>query len=211
MYTTTTDNQSSVSFPVFEGERPMTKDNHSLGKFSLDDIPPASKGTAQFEVMFKIDENSILTVTANDKGTGKKESITITNEKGRLSKEEIEAMIKDSEKFAEEDKALKAKLDAKHNFDNYVYSMKKSIDDPEKWGAKLADDDRRTIKDALTDATDWYNANGETAEKDEIDEKLKELQGVIDPMVKKLYPDQKEKGEEGDEKDDEDEEFDADL
>lgn len=125
--------------------------------------------------MFKIDENSILTVTATDKGTSKKESITITNEKGRLTKEEIEQMIKDSEKYAEEDKRTKERLDAKHNMDNYLESMSKSIDDPEKWGSKLADDDRRAIKDAITDARDWFNANAESADKDEFDEKLKEV------------------------------------
>jgi len=112
-----------VGFPVFEGERPMTKDNHKLGEFSLTDIPPAGKGVPQFEVTFKIDENSILTVTAIDKGTNKKESITITNEKGRLSKDEIEQMIKDSEKYAEEDKRLKERLDARHSMDNYIDSM----------------------------------------------------------------------------------------
>jgi heat shock protein 5 len=123
VYTTSHDSQTHVSFPVFEGERPLTKDNHKLGEFSLTDIPPAGKGVPQFEVTFKIDENSIMTVTAVDKGTNKKESITITNEKGRLSKEEIEAMIKDSEKYAEEDKRTKERLDAKHSMDNYIESM----------------------------------------------------------------------------------------
>jgi heat shock protein 5 len=209
VYTTSHDSQTTVSFPVFEGERPMTKDNHKLGEFSLTDIPPASKGVPQFEVTFKIDENSIMTVTATDKGTNKKESITITNEKGRLSKEEIEQMIKDSEKYAEEDKRTKERLDAKHTMDNYIESMQKSVDDPEKWGSKLPDEDRRSIKDALSDARDWYNANSDSAEKDEYDEKLKEIQAVIDPIVKKLYGSQG-SGEEGEE-DDEDAEFEQDL
>jgi len=125
--------------------------------------------------MFKIDENSIMTVTAIDKGTNKKESITITNEKGRLTKEEIEQMIKDSEKYAEEDKRTKEKLDAQHNMKNYIESMQKSVDDPEKWGSKLEAEDRNNIKDALTDANDWYNANSDTADKDEFDDKLKEI------------------------------------
>lgn len=147
-----------------------------------------------------------MTVTAIDKGTNKKESITITNEKGRLSKEEIDQMIKDSEKYAEEDKKTKERLDAKHNMDNYIESMQKSVDDPEKWGSKLPDEDRRSIKDALSDARDWYNANSESAEKDEYDDKLKEIQGVIDPIVKKLYG--KTGGGEGnDDEEDEDEEF----
>jgi len=175
----------------------------------LTDIPPASKGVPQFEVTFKIDENSILTVTAVDKGTSKKESITITNEKGRLSKDEIEQMVKDAEKYADEDKKTKDRLDAKHTFDNYIDSMRRSIDDPDKWGSKLADEDRRTIKDALTDAGDWFNANSD-AEKDDFDEKLKEVQSVIDPIVKKLYgPAGGAESEEED--DDEFEEFEQDL
>lgn len=115
-----------------------------------------------------------MTVSANDKGTGKKETITITNDKGRLSKEEIDQMIKDSEKYAEEDKAIKAKIDAKNQFENYIYQMKNSIEDKDKLAEKLDEEDKSTIKDALTDAQDWLNANSD-AEKDDFEEKLKEL------------------------------------
>ena len=108
-------------------------------------IPPAAKGVPQIEVTFEIDENSILTVSANDKGTGKKETITITNDKGRLSKEEIDQMIKDSEKYAEEDKAIKAKIDAKNQFENYIYQMKNSIEDKDKLAEKVSDEDKSTI------------------------------------------------------------------
>ena len=164
----------------------MTKDNHLLGKFDLNGIPPAPRGVPQIEVTFEIDENSILSVTAHEKGTGKQESITITNDKGRLSKEEIEAMIKDAEKFAEEDKILKEKIDAKNSLENYVYTMRNTIEDKEKLADKIEDSDKETIKEALTEAQDWLNSNSD-ADKDEYESKLKEIQGVCDPIISKVY------------------------
>ena len=115
----------------------------------MNGIPPAPRGTPQIEVTFEIDENSILTVSANEKGTGKTETITITNDKGRLSKEEIDRMVEESEKFAEQDKAIKEKLDAKHQLDNYVYQMRNQIEDKEKLADKLDEDDKKAIADAL--------------------------------------------------------------
>merc|ERR1711990_157418 len=139
-------------------------------------------GVPQIEVTFEIDENSILTVSANDKGTGKKESITWANDKGRLTKEEIDQMIKDSEKFAEEDKAIKEKIDTRNQFENYIYQMKNSVEDKQKLAEKLSEEDKQKIQDGLTDAQDWLNAN-QDAEKDEFEDKLKELQAICDPII----------------------------
>jgi heat shock protein 5 len=191
-----------VTIQVFEGERTMTKDNHVLGKFDMTGIPPAARGVPQIEVTFEIDENSILSVTAHEKGTGKTESITITNEKGRLSKEEIDAMIRDSEKFAEQDKALKEKIDAKNSLENYVYTMRNTIEDKEKLADKLEDDDKEKIKEALQDAQDWMNSN-EDAEKEDYEDHLKDLQRVCDPIISKVY---KENGGQAGQYDDEDHE-----
>ncbi len=138
-----------MTIQVFEGERAMTKDNHQLGKFDLTGVPPAPRGVPQIEVTFEIDENSILSVSAVEKGTGKSESITVTNDKGRLSKEEIEAMIRDAEKFADQDKALKEKIDAKNSLENYIYTMRNTIEDKEKLADKIDAEDKDKIKEAL--------------------------------------------------------------
>lgn len=164
----------------------MTKDNHNLGKFDLSGIPPAARGVPQIEVTFEIDENSILSVTAHEKGTGKSESITVTNDKSRLSKEEIEAMIRDAEKFADQDKALKEKIDAKNSLENYIYTMRNTIEDKEKLADKIESDDKDTIKEALTKAQDWLKEN-EEAEREDLEQQLKDLQSVCDPIIAKVY------------------------
>lgn len=148
-FTTYQDNQQTVTISVFEGERPMVKDNHQLGKFDLNGIAPAARGVPQVEVTFEIDANGILQVAAQDKASNKVEKIVITNDKGRLTKEEIEQMLKDAEQFADQDKQQKEKIDAKNSLENYVYSMKNTVEDPTKLADKLSEEEKTTIKDAL--------------------------------------------------------------
>merc|ERR550537_980663 len=172
---------------VFEGERTMTKDCHLLGKFELGGIPPAPRGVPQIEVTFEIDANGILNVGAEDKGTGKNEKITITNDKGRLSQEEIERLVNEAEEFAEDDKRVREKIDARNQLENYVYSMKNTLNDAEKGVAdKISEDDKEAIEKALEEANEWLDDNQE-AEKEDFDEKLKEVQDVANPIISKVY------------------------
>lgn len=185
VFSTNQDNQMQVKIDVYEGERTMTKDNHPLGRFELTGIPPAPRGVPQIEVTFEVNADGILEVTAADKGTGKKEKITISSEKGRLSEEQIQRMIEEAKQYEEEDRIVRERMDARNGLESYLYNLKSHMEDDDR-SRNLSPEDKKDLLDLMEEKLDWMEVNPEASKEEYLDHQ-KEVEQIANPLMRQLY------------------------
>jgi len=188
-FSTAADNQDTVTISVYEGERPLVKDNHFLGKFDLKGIPPAPRGVPKIEVTFNVNADGILEVTAKDRGNDKTESITINNDNNRLTPEDVERMLAEAEKWAEEDKLQKEKIDARNELEQYSYSLKRQVEDKEQLGGKISEEDKEKILEIVDNKLSWLKEN-EEASAEEMKSAKKDIEDIAQPIIASLYQNQ---------------------
>ncbi|KAM5531093.1 hypothetical protein V8D89_015258 [Ganoderma adspersum] len=186
-FSTAADNQQSVLVKVYQGERPLTKDNHLLREFELGGIPPAPRGVPQIEVTFEIDSDGIMRVSAADKGTGKSESITITDDMNALKGDDIYRMVKEAEEFAAQDAELKKRIERLNELSTFVWHLTSQVADSDGLGGKLSDDDKKTLQKELTQYSTWLEESSQSATMDEIEERFAKVQAVVNPITSALY------------------------